>query len=234
MKESENELQKEFELERMILFSDAVFAIAITLLILDVKFPDLSGELSKYQIKILFRPVILHFYAFTISFFFIGTMWAKHLAIFKCLRGYNTKIIAFNLIFLFFIVCFPFTASGFSENMNAHIMLPILLYMVNITCVSVAKAILCIYLFTKERKEVVPGFVDEKKYLLIESIWIASAFLVTLLIMFIIYKIYPDKPANLGYGFFLLFASLITMKKFLKKYKRNAKQERLLMNESKK
>lgn len=165
MKESENELQKEFELERMILFSDAVFAIAITLLILDVKFPDLSGELTKYQIGILFRPVILHFYAFMISFFFIGSMWAKHLEVFKYLKNYNNKIVALNLIFLFFIVCFPFTASGFSENMNNHIILPILLYMVNISFVSIAKAILCIYLFAKEREEVVPGFACKKKYL---------------------------------------------------------------------
>ena len=43
-----NELKKEFQLERIILFSDAVFAIAITLLVLEIKVPHV-GDDTKIQ-----------------------------------------------------------------------------------------------------------------------------------------------------------------------------------------
>ncbi|MFS8081996.1 MAG: TMEM175 family protein, partial [Ginsengibacter sp.] len=80
------ELKKEFELERMILFSDAVFAIAITLLIIDIKIPEIDKTMSNVQISKAFKPVIIHFGGFVISFLFIGVMWWRHLSIFKYLR----------------------------------------------------------------------------------------------------------------------------------------------------
>lgn len=219
MKESSNELHKEFELERMILFSDAVFAIAITLLILEVRFPHLPVNPTDDEISFLFKPVIIHFMAFVISFYFIGTMWAKHLAVFKYLKGYNKTIIGLNLTFIFFIVCFPFTVSGFTENTHSRIALPIMIYFANIACVSIAKAILCIYLFRKDIKEVVSGFKQEKKYLLLEGIWTSLAFVLTFLCMFVIYKLFPAKPANLVYGIYPLALFMIIIRKYLKKYK---------------
>lgn len=219
MKETSTQLHREFELDRMILFSDAVFAIAITLLILEIKFPYLPPNATVGETYMLFRPLIFHFYAFVISFFFIGAMWAKHLAIFKYLRGYNSTIITLNLIFLFFIVCFPFTVSGFSENLHSRIGLPILLYMGNIAFVTIARALLCIYLFRKNIKEVVPGFIQEKKYLLVEGIWISVTFIIIFFIMVIIYRLFPAKPENLSYGTYPLAISIIFMKIYLKKYK---------------
>ena len=101
---SEKEIiEREFELERVILFSDAVFAIAITLLIIDIKFPELPVKLDNVNYLSLFRPLIFHFFALCISFFFIGNFWARHLRMFKYLKEYNQGVIRRNLFFLFFI-----------------------------------------------------------------------------------------------------------------------------------
>ena len=66
-------LHKEFELERVILFSDAVFAIAITLLIIEIKFPELPENYREHlDIVAMFRPTLTHFLGFLVSFFLIG------------------------------------------------------------------------------------------------------------------------------------------------------------------
>src|ERR1700740_817702 len=110
---TDKSIHREFELERMILFSDAVFAIAITLLIIDIKFPELpadykvSPDLSK-----IFAPTLVQFLGFLISFFIIGMSWAGHLKMFRYLKAYDNGVIFRNLLSLFFIVAFPFAASG--------------------------------------------------------------------------------------------------------------------------
>ena len=219
MQELENKLEREFELERMILFSDAVFAIAITLLILEVKFPKLPVNPSNSELKSLFQPVLIRFSAFIISFFFIGAMWAKHLKIFKYLRTYNSTLITINLFFLFFIVCFPFTVSGFSENLQPHFFLPVFLYLCNIACVSITKAILCYYLFRKNSPCTIPGFLPEKKYLLMESILTAMAITFTVLVMYIVYIIFPDNPLYAINSICVLIILMIFIHRYLKKLK---------------
>src|ERR1700752_1138234 len=109
----DNNLHREFELERMILFSDAVFAIAITLLVIEIKFPELpEGHGSPVDLFTMFRPTLKHFAGFLLSFFFIGMSWAKHLKMFRYLKAYDNGVIWRNLLSLLFIVIFPFTASG--------------------------------------------------------------------------------------------------------------------------
>lgn len=74
MSNQKSDLQKEFELERMILFSDAVFAIGITLLVIEIKFPDVHRGESTSEIFQKFIPTIIGFLAFILSFFFIGVL----------------------------------------------------------------------------------------------------------------------------------------------------------------
>src|SRR5580693_7982574 len=111
-KQPHSELEREFELERMILFSDAIFAIAITLMVIDVKWPEIPEDLKGVDIRRLLHPTVVQFVIFTISFFFVGRAWKLHLRLFRQLKNYNQGLLNLNLLYLFFIVIFPFTASG--------------------------------------------------------------------------------------------------------------------------
>ncbi|MCW3086624.1 MAG: hypothetical protein JWQ78_10, partial [Sediminibacterium sp.] len=125
-------LRKEFELERMILFSDAVFAIAITLLIIEIKFPELPENYRQsLDLFKMFKPTLIHFGAFFLSFFFIGMSWVRHLKMFRYLKAYDNGVIFRNLLSLLFIVTFPFVASGFT-HFKPSFMFPVIIYMANV------------------------------------------------------------------------------------------------------
>ena len=95
-------------LERMVFFSDAVMAIAITLLAVDLKVPEIdpgraTTELPKQLIAL--RPSLMTFF---ISFIVIGIYWMQHHQYFGYIRRYNRQLLWLNLMFLFFIACMPF------------------------------------------------------------------------------------------------------------------------------
>jgi uncharacterized membrane protein len=190
MSTTQAELQKEFELERMILFSDAVFAIAITLLIIEIKFPEVEKGASTHEILLAFKPTIIRFAGFILSFIFIGLMWTRHLRICKYLRSYNNGVLFCNLLLLFFIVCFPFTASGITEHINPHFFLPFFIYIFNIAAVAVSQYLLCNYIFNRKAHLSVHGFEKEKRYILLQSKYFAlmlvTAFTLLLIASFVL------------------------------------------------
>src|SRR6185503_10183725 len=110
-----NEIRKEFQLERMILFSDAVFAIAITLLVLEIKIPgkeEFTGGVSDNALLGALGKLIPKFIGFFITFMLIGLYWTVHHRMFGFVTSYDRKILILNLVFLFFVALMPFS-TGF-------------------------------------------------------------------------------------------------------------------------
>jgi uncharacterized membrane protein len=114
----EEEIKKEFQLERVVLFSDAVFAIIITLMVIEMKLPETLRHANAKEVHEAFIELIPKFGAYVLSFFLIGNFWLRHLRIFSFLKDYNTRLIILNLAFLFFISLFPFCASLISINVH--------------------------------------------------------------------------------------------------------------------
>lgn len=95
-------------LERMIFFSDAVFAIAITLLIIEVHVPHLPHGADEAAMLRALLALTPSFSGFLISFAVIGAFWAGHHRTFDCARQFDSRLILPNLSLLCTIAAMPF------------------------------------------------------------------------------------------------------------------------------
>lgn len=145
--EIREEIKKEFQLERMVLFSDAVFAIVITLMAIEIKIPEAELESGKNLGHALVHlvPTIL---AYIVSFGFIGMIWYQHLNMFAMLKDYDKGLIVRNLLLLFFIGLFPFSATLISHSKGQ--MVPFFIYLGIILLCTVAQFLLYHYIIFKK------------------------------------------------------------------------------------
>lgn len=135
-----NELKKEFQLERIILFSDAVFAIAITLLVIEIKIPEIHENVSNAALLHSLKHLIPKFVGFLVSFMLIGLYWTIHHRMFGYVTSYDRKLLLLNLIFLFFIALMPFSTGFYSEYAGPELFrqqlkVPLTFYVLNFCCV---------------------------------------------------------------------------------------------------
>jgi uncharacterized membrane protein len=126
-----NELKKEFQLERMILFSDAVFAIAITLLAIELKVPVLP-DVTEHKLAESLAEMIPKFIGFLISFLIIGQYWTTHHKLFGFVVNFNLRLMWLNLFFLLAVILMPFTSAFYSEYISYFLKTPAILYISNI------------------------------------------------------------------------------------------------------
>ncbi|HEX2683791.1 MAG TPA: TMEM175 family protein, partial [Ferruginibacter sp.] len=133
MSQLHSELKKEFQLERMILFSDAVFAIAITLLVIELKVPEIErAELTEGKLLDALGHLIPKFFGFVVSFMFIGIYWTVHHRLFGYVINYTPKLLRINLFFLFAVALMPFSTAFYSEYVMKHMITPVIFYTGNI------------------------------------------------------------------------------------------------------
>jgi uncharacterized membrane protein len=106
---------------RVELFSDAVFAVAITLLVLDLRVPDTSGSLAA-----ALADRWPAFAAFGISFVIVGCIWVNHSKVFASVQHVDTAMLFLNLALLMCVVLVPFGTSLLASyvtkaNAQSHI-----------------------------------------------------------------------------------------------------------------
>jgi uncharacterized membrane protein len=107
--------------ERILFFSDAVFAISITLLILEIKVPSIQQGFSEMQLGYALIQMTPKIVGFLISFFLIGQTWIEHHRICSYLGTYNSGILWRNLWLLLFVVFLPFATALMSEYLFSSV-----------------------------------------------------------------------------------------------------------------
>lgn len=105
-------------LERLVFFSDAVFAIAITLLALEIHLPQDIADASNAELLNNLLAIWPKYLSFIISFLVIGNFWISHHRRFRSIVRYNTRLLFLNLFLLMCIAFIPFPTSVLSENSN--------------------------------------------------------------------------------------------------------------------
>lgn len=137
-----------FDKSRILGFSDAVFSIAMTLLVLEVAVPTYQS-FSKYGMWELLQVRIPDFIGFTVSFFVTALYWIDYMKITKYITSYNTKLLWINIFILFFVVLLPFSTAFYVNGIN--FVGPFVFYSINLSLIALMVFFMILAVAKKEK-----------------------------------------------------------------------------------
>ena len=121
--------QDVFPHDRVVFFSDAVFAIAITLLAIEVRLPEGQGEHGMQELVALLV-------AYVISFLVTAQFWANHMVSWRRVKHVTPGLLWLNIAQLLFVALMPFVTSIYAKVFVGDEQWPLTLYGVVLTGVS--------------------------------------------------------------------------------------------------
>ena len=111
---------EEKETGRVEAFSDGVFAVAITLLVLNLQAPVTPDRLTDTALLEYFRTQWPTLLAFLTSFATVGIMWINHHRLFTHIKRADNNLLVLNLLLLLVIVFIPFPTALVAQQYAAH------------------------------------------------------------------------------------------------------------------
>jgi len=137
-----------FDKSRILGFSDAVFSIAMTLLVLEVAVPTYQ-TVNQYGIWQVLESRIPNFIGFVVSFFVTAFYWIDYMKITKYLTNFNPKLLWINIFLLFFVVLLPFSTAFYVNGIN--FIGPFVFYSINLALIALM-ILFMIYAVAKKEK----------------------------------------------------------------------------------
>jgi uncharacterized membrane protein len=159
MTEAEERAEAGRELDRIIFFSDAVFAIVITILVLDIRVPDIPPDLVAQELPGQILDLGPKFLSYVISFLVIAIYWQAHHRVFRPIRSYDRTLLWLNFLFLMAISFLPFPTSLLGEYSEEQ--LSVVIYAANAALASLLLVSISWYAIAGHRL-VAPNLVDDE------------------------------------------------------------------------
>jgi TMEM175 potassium channel family protein len=144
--------RQQFQVERFTFFVDAVFAITITLLVIEIK-PPVIPDATDSVLWDSIAAMGFKFLGFVISFGIVGHYWSVHHRIFGYVIKNSTSLIWLNLGFLLTVVALPFSSSLLGEYSSmTNLRIPYAIYTVNMVLTGLMNCWLWVYVSNPKRK----------------------------------------------------------------------------------
>jgi uncharacterized membrane protein len=144
------------ELDRIVNLSDGVFAIAITILVLDIRLPD---GLSPTELPAQVLALGLKYLSYVISFLVLTVYWQAHHRVFKPITGYDRTLVWLNFLFLMAVAFLPFPTSLLGEYSREQV--SVVIYAANAAVASLLLVTISWYA-TSGHRLLAPDLVDDE------------------------------------------------------------------------
>lgn len=160
--------REQIGLDRLNAFSDGVYAIAITLLVIELSVPEGSARIFS-----ALAEQWQEFLGYLISFGFIGGSWLTHARMTRLMKRADITVGGLNLLVLLFVAILPFTTSLMVVNLNGVTVAgAVVIYGANVLVASLALSALLVYI-GRDRWLLVDDLADGAISAMVRARWIA-------------------------------------------------------------
>jgi len=137
-----------FPVNRVEALTDGVFAIVMTLLVLELSIPVLAGSSANEELLSKLFELWPKLLVYMLSFIILGMMWAHHRFHFHCIARSDGQLAWMNIILLMFVALIPFTASILGEYSNTQV--AVVVYGTNVLLIMILSLVSWIYITRKD------------------------------------------------------------------------------------
>jgi uncharacterized membrane protein len=130
---------------RLDAFSDGVFAIVITLLVLELRIPEVEGPHVAHELAQGLKALLPKFISFVVSFIYITIYWVNHHQLFHLLKSCDRGLFWLNSLFLMCLTTIPFPTALIGSYPNESV--AVIIYGAVMMATAMSFVVMKIYIF---------------------------------------------------------------------------------------